>query len=562
MSVEIAKSYRPLVHAKPIGPFTATALVGTHSAIIGWDIDPEADREGLLGFAIRRLDYDPKTEKLLSATWLNGQKRFKCDRDAGVDVKSKDAPFQRFHWNDYALDSEKSYVYEVYPAFGEPCDLKLEQPLKLPFRPTAETVDEIGIFFNRGVTSAQAYLDRFKGARPDQVPDDAAYTWLSRGLKESLLAFIARAERGDTLHVAIYEFHDPEIAAALKRAITKQKAKVEIVAHATGDKATKLNVAMLKEHGLEAHAKLRKRAGNISHNKFVVLLTGDEPRAVWTGSSNFSENAFYFQTNNALELPYPEIARIYEDYFQVLREDPKLARAKQGQQWAQDQVEAINTSFAPPATFDAQVLFSPVRSDHVIDATIELLRSAQSAVFVSAPFAMEKPIVDAIGENETRILEYGLVNATAKKKIDGLKRRSTRFITPSVLETYMGRKWDAKAFGQHKIHSKLVIVDPWGANPALLVGSSNHSDESCRRNDENNLLIRGDRRIISVMTTEFMRMFDHYKIRDFINSIQRGTADADDKYLKETVEGWARTSFDPNARSHKFRDREVFSGKL
>lgn len=125
----------------------------------------------------------------------------------------------------------------------------------------------------------------------------------------------------------------------------------------------------------------------------------------------------------------------------------------------------------------------------------------------------------------------------------------------------VSHQWDAKAFGQHKIHSKLVIVDPWGDRPALLVGSSNHSDESCRKNDENNILIRGDRRIIAVMTTEFMRMFDHYKSRDFINSIQRGTAADDDKYLKETVEDWARTSFDPQARSHKFRDREVFSGK-
>lgn len=560
MPVAVAKSYEPVVRARKVGPFSATALVGTHTAVVGWDMDPEADRTGLLGFAIRRTDLDPETDDVIRVDWLKGQKRFKCAGDAGVDVRSNEAPFQRFHWNDYTLDARKSYLYEIFPAFGEPCALELGDPLQLPFRPSPEIENDIGIYFNRGVTSAQAYLDRFKGAPPDAVEDGAAYTWLSRGLKESLITFIQQAGRRDELHVAIYEFHDEEVAAALKKAVTKQKCKVEIVVHATDDKATKLSKANLATHDLEAHAVLRTNVGNISHNKFVVLLSDGKPRAVWTGSSNFSENAFYFQTNNALVLPQPEVARIYEDYYQVLREDPALGRPAQGESFAQDQVEAVNASYRPPPGLDSDVLFSPVRQDHVIDTTIGLLASAKSAVFVSAPFAMEKPIVEALGKNEARILEYGLVNTTAKKKIDGLKRKYTRFITPSVLKTYMGRKWDARAFGAHKIHSKLVIVDPWGKDPAILVGSSNHSDESCRRNDENNLLIRGERRIIAVMATEFLRMYDHYKSRDFINDMQRNTASPKDRYLADS-EVWAATSFNPQSRSHKFRDREVFAGK-
>ena len=561
MPIAVAKSYAPIVHARKAGPFSAVALVGTHSAVIGWDIDADADRRGLLGFAVRRADFDPATGEMLRLDWLKGQKRFACSPDLGVEVRTNEAPFQRFHWNDYTLDADKSYLYEIFPAFGEPCALELGDPLQLPFRPSAESVDDVGIYFNRGVTSAQAYLDRFKGAHPDQVEDGAAHAWLSRGLKESLLDFIRRAGRGDVLHVAIYEFHDKEVAEALKNASTKQKAEVEIVVHSANDKATKESKANLREHGLEDIAILRSNVGNISHNKFAVLLTGGEPKTVWTGSSNFSENAFYFQTNNAIVLPQPEVAGIYEAYYQVLREDPVLGRPTQGEELAQDKVEAVNAAYRAPANLDSSVLFSPVRRDHVIDATIELLRSAKSAVFVSAPFAMEKPIVEALGQNDARILEYGLVNTTAKKKIDGLKRKYTRFITPSVLKTYMGRKWDAKAFGAHKIHSKLVIIDPWGREPAILVGSSNHSDESCRKNDENNLLIRGDRRIIAVMTTEFLRMYDHYKSRDFINSIQDSTAAADDKFLKES-EVWAATSFNPQSRSHKFRDREVFAGKI
>ncbi len=61
MSVQIAKSYAPVVHARNVGAFSATALVGTHSAVIGWDMDPDVDRQGLLGFAVRRTDFNPDT---------------------------------------------------------------------------------------------------------------------------------------------------------------------------------------------------------------------------------------------------------------------------------------------------------------------------------------------------------------------------------------------------------------------------------------------------------------------------------------------------------------------
>ena len=50
---------------------------------------------------------------------------------------------------------------------------------------------------------------------------------------------------------------------------------------------------------------------------------------------------------------------------------------------------------------------------------------------------------------------------------------------------------------------------------------------------------------------------NHYKSRAFINEIAAGTST--ELFLDET-DGWSRTSLDETARSHKFRDREVFVG--
>jgi phosphatidylserine/phosphatidylglycerophosphate/cardiolipin synthase-like enzyme len=165
-----------------------------------------------------------------------------------------------------------------------------------------------------------------------------------------------------------------------------------------------------------------------------------------------------------------------------------------------------------------------------------------------------------LNSNEERIIEYGLVNTTAKKKIEGQNRNNTRFYTPTRLETYLGRRWDAKMFGSHKIHAKTLIIDPWGENPAILFGSANFSQASCRYNDENILLVKNNKEIVSVFTTEFIRMFDHYKSRYFINNFF-SSENAEIRYLEDNG-SWSDIYFKQTARSHKFRDREVFSGLI
>ena len=550
------KTYQPVVPKRKAGAFEATALVGTHSAILGWTMDEKADRKDLLGFGIRRTDYDRKTGKLIKSDWLPGLKRFEGIKEDVKIVGSNEAPFQRFRWNDYTLRPDKSYTYEIVPVTGKPAKLEHGKPLMVDVFPSPPMADRIGVYFNRGVTSAMAYLDRFEGKSPEDVKDGEAYTWLSRGLKESLLAFIADCEKGESLHICIYEFFDEDVAQAL--ADRRNELDIGVVYHSkAGTKAATESKHNIDKHKIAKLCVARKNTAAISHNKFAVRLKDGKARSVWTGSSNFSTNAFYFQTNNAMHLDIPAIAQVYEEYFQVLHADPKPGKAGAAAQFTQDAVAAITARFKPRPPF-SKAIFSPVRSLDLLDVAGDLIKNAQSCVFVSAPFGMESMLVDVLKKNDPRVLEYGLVNTTAKKKIDGLVSKHMRFLVPEVLTTYMGRKWDAKAFGQHKIHSKLIIADPWSKHPRVLVGSSNHSDESCKNNDENNLLIEGDSRIAAIMATEFMRMFDHYNSRNFINHMTGKVLDSQ-KYL--ILDGsWSRTAFSPRSDSHKYRDRQVFSG--
>jgi phosphatidylserine/phosphatidylglycerophosphate/cardiolipin synthase-like enzyme len=571
MEVTMPIIYQPVVTDQH-GGYSGAALVGTYSTIIGWTLDDASLRDGLLGFGVRRTDLDPDTEEMLRLEWLGGYKRFaETDEGQPDEVRSLDAPFQRFRWNDYTLKPDRAYLYEVFPMRGAPGALtRTERPLAFKIRPSAEEQDDLGVFVNRGVTAAMAYLSRFKNKKPEEV-GPPAYKWLSRGLKESLLEFIAAARPGESLHVAIYEFFDHEVAGALKDAIDRHVG-VKIVHDAKpGKKSTAENEEVIHHFQLEDHRVKRDKV-NISHNKIVIRLADGIPREVWTGSANFSENAFNFQTNTALIVRDRNACEHFEAYFQGLAGNPTKAQSKVNNRIIVDRANAIDGRFAE------MTFFSPLKKKEILKTSIDLIASAQSIVMISAPFGVDKTMIQALDANSEDILEYGLVNSAAKKKIENLRRRNTRFFTPSRLKTYMGGAWDAKAFGAHKIHAKTIVVDPWSNDPKVLIGSANFSKASCSDNDENAMLVTGDKRLAAIIATEFMRMYDHYKSRFYINEIEEENKKRKKANKTRREQGlaplpliqmgihlksdnsWSRTAFDPSSSSHKYRDRIVFSG--
>lgn len=563
--------YQPVIFTQS-GPYHGAALVGTYSAIIGWTFDDPALRNGLHGFAIRRTDLDPATGEILRLDWLGGYKQFKeTDTGKAEDVRSLEVPFQRFRWSDYTLRYSRSYIYEVFPMRGSPGALtRDEEPLRFEMRPSQEDQDGLGVFVNRGVTAAKAYLSRFKYQHPSEI-GPPAYRWLSRGLKESLLELINNTQTGEALHVAIYEFFDHEVARALKDALDRN-VDVHIVHDAKlGKKSTLKNEKVINQFGLE-NVRTKRTTVNISHNKIVIRLVNGIPKVVWTGSANFSENAFNFQTNMALIISDPAAVQFYEEYFQVLLGNPSKAQSKIENRQIMDQANQLIPRFVE------KTYFSPIKKKEILETSVDLIKSAKSIVMISAPFGVDQSMINALLNNSDDICEYGLVNSAAKKKIERLHRKNTRFFPPNRMRTFLGQTWDSKAFGGHKIHAKTIVIDPWSDNPKVFLGSANFSKASCSDNDENALLITGDKRLASIVATEFIRIYDHYKARYYIaimdsankkikaeNKIRK-LSGQDPKPLKklpkylESDEEWSRTAFDPGTRSHKYRDRIVFSG--
>src|SRR5690242_4999048 len=197
------------------------AIAGLHVVTLAWDFvkGKEGKRDGLLGFAIERSELQ-KT-KVVERYFLRGIKRFQQKDEGvppGVPVPTSEHPIQSFQWGDYTPKPATTYHYRVVPVYGKPKLLTLDNASATTVQITTEseagrasaTTPAHDVYFNRGVAGSQAYALKFK-TKPDETkPYSEQMVWLSRGLFEALLAFVARASGKDAkdykLRAMFYEF--------------------------------------------------------------------------------------------------------------------------------------------------------------------------------------------------------------------------------------------------------------------------------------------------------------------------------------------------------------------
>ena len=92
------------------------------------------------------------------------------------------------------------------------------------------------------------------------------------------------------------------------------------------------------------------------------------------------------------------------------------------------------------------------------------------------------------------------------------------------------------------VHTKFMLVDPLGAKPVTLTGSANWSEASVDTNDENLVVIRGDRRVADIYFGEFMRIFAHHRFRESVKRHieQHGTAAFNTWKPQDLFEDWKK----------------------
>ena len=115
------------------------------------------------------------------------------------------------------------------------------------------------------------------------------------------------------------------------------------------------------------------------------------------------------------------------------------------------------------------------------------------------------------------------------------------------------------------VHLKFMLVDPLGPRPIVVTGSANFSKASTDTNDENMLVIRGDKRIADIYFGEYLRLYSHYAFREAVKIYLEKKGGKPEEWTPQFLvadDSWMDPYFDPDDRSARDTRRKYFGGPM
>src|SRR4029077_8997958 len=239
---------------------------------------------------------------------------------SGEQRPSSEWPFQRFNWTDHAVDVGAQVRYRVTAMIDDGSGGPHKKGGVSKWTPWAKLSADAGggfsCFFNRGLALSQfvaRYLKekkltpaKFKAQLKKSV-DPKFRGFLEGDLGAKIAEILKDGKVKDMqLHAALYELGD----AKLEDAMIALGSKLHLILANGSDPADGNSAARkhLNDAGIITINRMLKSKG-LGHNKFVVLSNKKRPRAVWTGSTNWSTTGLCTQVNNGLLIEDNKVAQ-------------------------------------------------------------------------------------------------------------------------------------------------------------------------------------------------------------------------------------------------------------
>ncbi len=467
------------------------AVYSSHDAsLIAWNFS--ACPEGFEGVSLRRRREDTGEE------WDLGEGQL----------------VQRFCFGDYTLPAAR--VTYLVSALTQG---KVSHRVELRGLGIVDALAELphAVFFNRGVAGSQRYAGAFPGQ--EMTPEKLA--WLGKGLDVALFRFCALATgpRHELL-VCAYELTLSPFLEALKSAVARgvrvrviydYKTKGVNLKDTTQDAKTALDGAGFPQ---ECLIQRTQQSSAISHNKFIVLVTDGVATRLWTGSANFTAGGVYGQLNAAHAISDPQIALPYKQYWDLLSSDPAPSKLK-------PELEKLTPLPATLKPRDQVVVFCPRITTDLLLLQAAVAESATESTFMTAAFGVN-PLLQSVMSKPSAVERYLLLESTAKmtqefQDLPHLKNRISvgSFLEKKVADVLELETEELSGLNKHVkfVHTKLLLVDMFSSCPVVVFGSGNFSEASVNKNDENQILVRGDTELADQVLVHLFRVFFHFRWR-------------------------------------------------
>ncbi len=513
-----------------------------------------------LGFTIHRVIDNVEEPKGLYATV-----GFDKINDPRKSPQSTDEwPIQSFNWKDLYAPHDKEIKYRIYPMIGTWTDLKKDTANLIETDPTKRTqkYGKVRVVFNRGILSTQAFSK--SGEKGNSVTADEARklitdpdsTWRKRlggQMLYNVNEFFKRASTdGGKYYAALYELTDE----VLIKELVKNK-NTEIILSNANQSKSKMVDGKSKSVTINDGTNKKTRAGlhkinsikvfdrmlgsHSGHNNFVIYADeNNKPKAVLTGSTNWTPTGLCGQTNNMIVIDSDKIAAHYKNYWdQMLSEDKiKTKQAAPFRTWCagNPQTNKINTKadctlwFSP----NTKQKSKPKNAATPIDmkAVFDLIETAKESVLylvfnpgspsiitkikeVAAKRPKNKPLFVRGAVSDAKIAKSVTTNIVSS---DILKRPDTYHFdrvtgVAAIPGPFSYFEDELLKLGFSTIHDKLLVIDPFSPDCVVITGSHNLGYAASYKNDENMVIIQGDKEIAQAYAAHVLDIVNHFKWR-------------------------------------------------
>ncbi len=539
-------------------PVKTNLLVNCDDALLFWRA--AAPIPGCLGFAIER--ERKLKDGTVKADVLDNRMGFKADKPkSGEHRPSTQWPFQRLWWTDHDVNLGDTVRYRITPivkAAGQLNPLAAQRSAWTPWSTLAGgKQDGYAAFFNRGLVISQfmaRYLERLRVAEGLATRKEALKAFkdrlgehespirkfLSGTLRTEILALLADAkDNGKQVYGALYELADDELVGSLcslgasahivlaNGSITKKKTETTAEARQRDENADARHA--LRAAGAVVHDRFIS-PGALGHNKFLVICnkTG-KPEAVWTGSTNWTATGLCTQTNNGLLVRHHGFAQSYFDQWRRLHEAGSTFPASLVERNSAAQLVKTRKS-------SAEIWFSRTKGKVDLRAIDDAINAAKDGVL----FLMFQPggsgalkTIRDLSKAQPALYVRGVVSTLpgddagdeSPVKVDLQADATKRAMTLDVVQprgVNAFANWAAAVtrsefltmqggvVGFAIVHSKVIVIDPF-THPVVITGSHNFSGNASTANDENFVIVRGNKELAASYAAHIMSVYDHYR---------------------------------------------------
>jgi phosphatidylserine/phosphatidylglycerophosphate/cardiolipin synthase-like enzyme len=461
----------------------------------------------------------------------------------GTHRPSTEWPIQRFMWRDYQASEYAAVRYTVIPMIGKEGALAPGEPSQPTEWASVRTGQTPGLeaYFNRGVVAAQwlgrrlnvpASQERAALAKVIADPTSPIRQFLAGPDRRAILGLLADAQAsGSKVFAALFQLDDPELIAGLKALGGACSLLLASGAYKPGKPDDNADVRTeLKDLKTVQVFDRLVRSDHLAHNKFVVFCdAAGNPQKVWTGSTNWTMTGLCTQSNNGLLIESAAIAAGYLAYWQRLQ--------AAGDGYPATLAAADGTALsATVGTASVTAWLTPVSGQIDLADAKERIRNAQQGVLflMFIPGPKGTLLDDILTLDRQKLFVHGVINQNPYGKPPAITlvdrgeqlKADPDVVIPAAVGSEALKYWhqELRSYDIVMVHSKVVIVDPFGQKPIVMTGSHNLGPKASGKNDDNLVIVADAAGLAAEYAVNIMAIYSQYKWR--YNSLAKAPATA------------------------------------